>query len=102
MIVAWPGKEGITTPDKDKWLECDGTTFLATKYPELYKVLGTNIKPNLNGQFLRGTTLTSQTLTSYNDTIKSHDSFIAPHTHRHTLIFTLVCLRHSQVIAELF
>ena len=37
-----------------QYLLCDGSTFDTTKYKKLYKVLGTNRLPNLQGVFLRG------------------------------------------------
>ena len=33
---------------------CDGSTFNATTYPDLFQVLGSNVLPDLRGQFIRG------------------------------------------------
>lgn len=38
----------------DRYLECNGQTFSASKFPKLYKALGTNRVPNYQGVFLRG------------------------------------------------
>lgn len=82
MIVAWSSRGGITTPDHMKWLECNGQVFDTDKYSELYAVLGVNRVPSLNGQFLRGTTVADAVLTYKEDTIKSHQSTVAPHEHK--------------------
>ena len=36
------------------WLACDGSTFDADKYPALAMYLGSNVLPDLRGEFLRG------------------------------------------------
>lgn len=36
------------------YLLCDGSTFNATEYPDLYTFLGSNTLPDLRGYFLRG------------------------------------------------
>jgi rhizosphere induced protein len=60
-IVAFAGNQ-VKIPDG--WHECDGTTLDATKYPDLYAVIGTlyggqgnpGFKlPDYRGYFLRGT-----------------------------------------------
>lgn len=44
----------ISETEKKQYLLCDGSTYDTTKYRRLYKVLGTNRLPNLQGVFLRG------------------------------------------------
>lgn len=43
----------------DGWFRCDGSTIanMATNYPKLYAVLGTNVLPNSSDRCLQGTTL---------------------------------------------
>lgn len=36
------------------WLLCNGSTYDIEKYPKLYKILGTNVLPDLRGRFLQG------------------------------------------------
>lgn len=42
----------------DGWFRCDGSTIadMATNYPKLYAVLGTNVLPNYSGRFPMGAT----------------------------------------------
>lgn len=42
----------------DGWFRCDGSTIadMATNYPKLYGVLGTNVLPNSSGMCLQGAT----------------------------------------------
>lgn len=42
----------------DGWFRCDGSTIadMATNYPKLYAVLGTNVLPNSSGMCLQGAT----------------------------------------------
>ena len=42
----------------DGWFRCDGSTVanMATNYPKLYAVLGTNVLPNYSGRFPMGAT----------------------------------------------
>ncbi len=47
----------VAVPSSDipeNYLKCDGSTFSKTKYPKLYKFLGTDVLPNYSGVFLRG------------------------------------------------
>jgi microcystin-dependent protein len=44
---------GNSTPSG--FLYCNGSTFVASDYPELFALLGSNTLPDLRGQFLRGT-----------------------------------------------
>ena len=46
-IVLW-SKSTIPTG----WLECNGTTFNSTTYPDLFTVLGGNTLPDLKGRFV--------------------------------------------------
>lgn len=85
MIVAWSSQREISSYDSMKWLECNGQTFNRDQYPELYEALGVNRVPNLNGQFLRGTTSASSVLTYKEDTIKSHEITVPSHTHAASL-----------------
>ena len=70
-IIAWPSNS--MPKDSYKWLECNGQT-VSTAYPLLQALMTKT--PDLNGRFLRGTTSSSQLLTSHDDTIKSHHSKI--------------------------
>ena len=69
-IKAWPSSQ---TPDTEEWLECDGSTFDTTKYPELYAALGSGRLPDYMGQFLRGGDRTNVGK-KLEDTIKTHDT----------------------------
>lgn len=42
----------------DGWFRCDGSTIadMATNYPKLYAVLGTNVLPNYSGRCIQGAT----------------------------------------------
>lgn len=53
----------------DDWLECNGSTFDTTKYPELYNLLGTNTLPDLRESCLVGVGQNST------DSIATHDVF---------------------------
>lgn len=48
-IIAYYGK---TAPAG--YLACDGSTFSASQYPELYAAIGTTTLPDLRGRFIRG------------------------------------------------
>ena len=52
-IVARYNSAFATTAESNKYLFCDGSTFDASKYPKLYKVLGTNILPDLRERYLQ-------------------------------------------------
>ena len=88
MVVAFTSQNDIATPDRIKWLECNGQTFSRDQYPELYDALGVNVVPNLNGQFMRGTSDKNLVLTRKDDTIKSHTINIPEHTHTFDLTAT--------------
>ena len=88
MIVAWSSQREISSYDSMKWLECNGQTFNRDQYPELYEALGVNVVPNLNGQFMRGTSDKNLVLTRKDDTIKSHTVNIPEHTHTFDLTAT--------------
>lgn len=88
MVVAFTSQNDIATPDRIKWLECNGQTFSRDQYPELYDALGVNVVPNLNGQFMRGTSDKNLVLTRKDDTIKSHTINIPEHTHTFNLTAT--------------
>lgn len=59
------------------YLWCRGQTFDKTIYPELYKVLGTNILPDLSGKFLLG----SNSNHTKGSTGGSEDAVVVSHTH---------------------
>ena len=61
-IVAFPVGANPSR-NSDNWLECNGQSFDTSKYPELYKILGSNKVPNYQGMFLRG--YGSQTVNQY-------------------------------------
>lgn len=48
----------------DGWFRCDGSTIadMATNYPKLYAVLGTNVLPNSSGRALYGAESTDKVL----------------------------------------
>ena len=75
-VIAWPASVAMNSYDNFKYLECNGQTFDTNKYPELYDVLKTNRVPNLNNQFLRGTTNTATVLKTVNDSIATHYSYL--------------------------
>jgi hypothetical protein len=78
----------ITTNDTTLfpgWLICNGESFSAQTYTALNDFLGSNITPNLNAAFLRGTGNVSYNNNSYDgpnikeyqgDTIKNHNHII--------------------------
>ena len=103
MIVAWSSKGGINTPDKMKWLECNGQEFDTNMYPELYEVLGVNRVPNLNNQFLRGTMNAENFLKEYNDMIGEHHSKITETNLTAKLDFTDITteLKNTRLTATL-
>ncbi len=75
-IIVWssPGDP----EDAEAWLECDGRAVDPDDYPALYAMMHNT--PNFTGRFLRaGDASTVGTVRE--DTIKSHESKIAPHTH---------------------
>jgi len=46
---------GNSVPSPGKWLYCNGSTFDANIYKDLFVILGnSNITPDLRGVFLRG------------------------------------------------
>ena len=53
-IIARYNSTFVTTDEASKYLFCDGSTFNTSKYPKLYKVLGTNILPDLRERYLQG------------------------------------------------
>ena len=75
-VIAWPASVAMNSYDNFKYLECNGQTFDRNKYPELYEVLKTDRVPNLNNQFLRGTTNTATVLKTVNDSIATHYSYL--------------------------
>jgi microcystin-dependent protein len=63
----------ITTTAPNGWLLCNGNTFLQTKYPRLYAILGNSTTlPDLRGKFIVGTTNSSEVRSSYGQTTHSH------------------------------
>lgn len=91
-VQAWPiGSKKQREKDakgNPVWLECDGSTFDAAKYPELATALGGNKLPDYSGDFLRGygTNGTNSQYTSGNlgekkmavNTSHSHSLYSAP------------------------
>ena len=73
-IIAW---SKATNPD-DSWLECDGRPVDAAKYPDLAAMMTTT--PNYANRFLRAGNA-ANVGQEVDDSIKSHTSHIAPHTH---------------------
>lgn len=73
-IVSW---SQATNPD-DSWLECDGRAVNATEYPQLYAMMTRT--PNYQNLFLRAGDA-SNVGTTADDTIKTHTSTVAEHTH---------------------
>ena len=80
-IKAWPSSQ---TPNTEEWLECDGSTFDTTKYPELYAALGSGRLPDYKGQFLRGGSA-ADAGKKFEDTIKTHEVIVPSHSHEFTL-----------------
>lgn len=87
-VISWSGAGEMAGTDAYKFLECNGQQFNKDEYPELFAILGSNNVPNLNGEFLRATTDSSLTLAHRDETIKSHETDIAPHTHTFELDFS--------------
>lgn len=66
------------------WLICDGSTFSATQYPELYAFLGTNVLPNPVDRFLIGKSGTKPIgSTGGNASITQTVAQMPSHTHGH-------------------
>lgn len=56
-IIAWPtgnNPSDYKSGSLYNWLDCDGSTFSKSSYPDLYRVLGGSTLPNYKGMFLRG------------------------------------------------
>lgn len=80
-IVMWPGTT-LPTSSYAEWLWCDGTAIpnMATKYPELFKVLGGNTLylPNLCGRFPMGATSTTNVGKRAGNSSHNHNIDIDP------------------------
>lgn len=64
------------------WLECNGSSFSATDYPELYSLLGTTTLPDYRECALRGAT--SNIGTFSNDAMGSHSHTTSNTAHTHS------------------
>lgn len=56
-IITWPtgnNPSDYKSGSLYNWLDCDGSTFSQSSYPDLYRVLGSSKLPNYKGMFLRG------------------------------------------------
>ncbi len=84
-IIGWPAQVPMNSYDAFKYLECNGQIITERAYPELYAVLGGTggsvALPNFDDRFLKGTTVAANTLTSYEDSLKSHTLYVNDHTH---------------------
>ena len=76
-VVVWPSNSNPS--DAEKWLECDGRAVSSSLYPKLYAMMHTT--PNLRGQFIRGLQSGHSVLEKVNESIITHTSSIAPHSH---------------------
>ena len=54
---------GLSSPQG--WLLCDGNSFDASQYKQLYNILQSNKLPDLRGMFVRGTGFNSQYTNAY-------------------------------------
>ncbi len=88
-IITW-AQTGMPT-DADKWLECNGTVINQTQYPILYAMFSDHKTPDYTNRFLRSGTV-SQVGDTAEDTIKTHEVKIPPHTHA-----TSLALQNGQV-----
>ena len=79
-VKAWPSSQ---TPNTEEWLECDGSPFDTTKYPELYAALGSGRLPDYKGQFLRGGSA-ADAGKKFEDTIKTHTVTVPDHKHTYS------------------
>jgi len=75
--MQWPLSTGPV--DADKWLDCDGQSIDAGRYPELHALMGANT-PDLRTRFLRGGTK-EQTGIQVADSIRSHSHGMDQHAH---------------------
>ena len=76
-IIPWIS---LSAPeDAWAWLDCDGSTFSASQYPDLAK-LYPGVLPDLRDEFLRGGTL-AQIGQTAQDTTREHIHGQPPHTH---------------------
>ena len=53
-VITWPSANLPEWMTHGDYLECNGQSFDTSKYPRLYKALGTNHVPDYRGVFLRG------------------------------------------------
>ena len=94
IIMAWPS---ATLPQG--WLKCDGSTYSAVTFPQLYAVLGVTYTPNLCGYFLRcidPTGLVDIDGGSSRALLSSQGS--ANQNHTHTLYSTNYCSNSSEKV----
>ena len=64
------------------WLECNGSSFSATDYPELYSLLGSTALPDYRECALRGATSSIGTFS--NDSMGSHSHTTSNTAHTHS------------------
>lgn len=64
------------------WLECNGSSFSQTDYPELYSLLGTTTLPDYRECALRGATSSIGTFS--NDSMGSHSHTTSNTAHTHS------------------
>lgn len=85
-VVPWMGSGTVPTG----WLECNGASFSASEYPDLFAVLGSTTLPNLVEQHLRGGTSanvrtavanTANTVALSESNLPSHAHDLSNHTH---------------------
>jgi microcystin-dependent protein len=85
-VIPWMGSGAVPTG----WLECNGSSFSASEYPDLFAVLGSTTLPNLVEQHLRGGTSanvrtavanTANTVTLSEANLPSHTHDLSNHTH---------------------
>lgn len=56
-IITWPtgnNPSDYKSGSLYNWLDCDGSTFSQSSYPDLFRILGGSKLPNYKGMFLRG------------------------------------------------
>ncbi|EHJ48827.1 Tail Collar domain protein [Solidesulfovibrio carbinoliphilus subsp. oakridgensis] len=79
-VIPWPSTS--MPADATRWLECNGQAVPSgSQYDRLRVVLGSKPIPNYNGQFLRGTTVSSEVGQTVADSTRAHDHLIDAHQH---------------------
>ena len=102
---------GTTNPDPDNFVICDGSTFSAADFPELYTLLGTNTTPDLTGYHLKGIgenpTWASHDAISLNTKVAAnypnhthttvaptHSHSVSATSHYHTGVYSAYCIAY--------